>query len=341
MALVFMEGFDYWTPNNLTQAGVRGWSGFTHTGSPGRFGTGQYAELQGSGVAAATANFVFPTTYTTLVCGFAARGNQWPTGTTHPMFQFKTAANATILTLGVSSVTGLTSVQNAAGTTIATGTTVLNNNTWHYFEIKCFVNGASGTVEVHLDGNSSSPEITSTVGNFGSTAIAELLFGCGTGTNLIDLDDIFCCDTTGSVNTSFLGDSRIVTIQPNGAGSHTQWTPLSGANWTNVDDSTPDDDTTYNSTTGVNNIDSFTTGGVTSTYNVLGVQTHLYARKDDTTLRQVADLIRQGGTDYVGQTNTMSPNYNFFNNIYNQDPTGGGWTAANVNADEFGYKLIT
>jgi hypothetical protein len=117
---------------------------------------------------------------------------------------------------------------------------------------------------------------------------------------------------------------------------------LTGANWQEVDEVTPPDgDTSYNYESSVGDIDTFVTPGVSAASTVYGVQTNLYARKDNTGARQVSDIVRQGGTDYAGTTGTLSASYQFFSTLRNQDPTNSNWTAANVNADEFGYKLVS
>jgi hypothetical protein len=274
-----------------------------------------------------------------MLCGFA-----WSTRVTNnnnqQFFQFRTAAAAVVCSIRVNSSTGKLEVLNSANSVIATGTTVFVSG-YRFIEIKAFANGASGTVEVHVDGV---VEIASTTVNIGSTAIGQVLFqnvaSGGTVGLATTVDDIYVLNTSGSTNNTFLGDSRVATVWPSGAGSHTQWTPLSGANYTNVDETTPDGDTTYNFDSSVGDIDSFPTVGVDADATVYGVQTNLYARKDDTGTRQIADVIRQGSTDYVGSTVTLASGYSFYSQIHDQDPTGSDWTAATVNADEFGYKLV-
>ncbi len=66
----------------------------------------------------------------------------------------------------------------------------------------------------------------------------------------------------------------------------------------------------------------------------------MYARKDDAAVRQIAPVIRQAGSDNVGATVTLSSTYQFFQQIYNQDPTAADWTPTTFNADEFGIKEI-
>lgn len=323
-----MEGWDFYTTNQTNQ---RGWSGTLHALTTGRFG-GQALLSGGSG----QGQYIkpFPSSYGTLTMGLAFQfGNNL---TLQDLLVIR-AAGTSAVKLGLTAG-NILSVRNSGNTVIATGSTILTSNTWYYAEIKAFINGASGTCEVHLNGISASPEITSTTGNFGSTNLDSVMVH--PSTNTYTTDDYYACDTSGSTNTGFLGDVRVATLAPSGAGSHAQFTPLSGANYQNVDDATPDDDTTYNYDANPGDIDSFPTAGVPSGATVYGVQENVYARKDDVGARQIAPLVRQGGTDYPGTAAALSAQYIYYSQIYNQDPTGSNWTAANLNADEFGYKMV-
>jgi hypothetical protein len=238
-------------------------------------------------------------------------------------------------------------VRNSGGTVIATGTTPLPGNNWSYIEIKGFINGASGTCEVHLNGNT---EIASTVGNFGSSNFDGISYAyasnsSGVGVNG-DFDDIYVADTSGSApRNTFLGDTRVETLYPSADGANQAWTPNSGSpHFSRVNEHTstfPDDDTSYVSDLNSGDRDTYVCDDLSVvTGNVFAVQTNLYARKDDAGLRQVTPVIHQGGVDYDGNTLTLGSNYAVLQQIYNQDPTSADWTPANVNADEFGIKVV-
>ncbi len=326
MALVFIEGFDNIALGDYIS---KGWNQAPTGTAAGRFGGSAMTQ----GGATTATHHALPSTYATLTVGFAFKATVLTLS--DDLMRFRTAALASILTIQFDAG-GHILVKNSGGTTIATGTTAVVVNTWYYMEIKLFVNGASGTCEVHLNG---ATEIASTVGNFGSTNTGDLAFLGLNGT--CTFDDVYACDTSGSVNTTFLGDSRVQTIYPTADGAHTAWTPNSGStHWTQVSETTPDGDTTYVSDLTPNDIDSYVCGDIDTGATVFGVQVDIYARKDDAATRQIAPLIRQASTDYVGTTVTLASTYLFYQQIYNQDPTPANWTAANVNADEFGVKEI-
>jgi hypothetical protein len=107
-----------------------------------------------------------------------------------------------------------------------------------------------------------------------------------------------------------------------------------------VNEHPPTDDTTYVSDSTPGDIDSYTVTDIDGGATVYAVQTNMWARKDDAATRQIAPVIRQASTDYVGTTVTLGTTYQYYSQLYDKDPTAAAWTAANVNSDEFGVKEI-
>lgn len=225
---------------------------------------------------------------------------------------------------------------------LGTSTEVLSlgSGFWHYLEVKVTVDGSVGAVQVKLDGASI---ITLTGVNTQATANAyatKFVLGgdtVGTGWGAQGFIDDFYLNDTG-----FLGECRIDGLVPTGAGNSTQWTPSTGSNWQNVDDANnPNNDTDFNSSSTVGQIDSFATSNLPSAVGTVhGVMMEMWARKDDVGTRQVAQLLRMGGVDYPLTTNTMLSTYSIFYEVLTQDPSPAAWTIASVNAMEVGYKMI-
>jgi hypothetical protein len=328
MAVVLMEGFDHVAAN---QTALKGWSASPTSMQTGRFG-GQAAEVSNL---ARTLSKLLPSTYATLIAGCAVKVSNVTSAL--DFFQLRAGATATVRIS--CNASGQIQVRNSGGTIIATGTTVLVSNAWNYIEVKAFINGASGTVEVHLNG---AVEIASTTGNFGSTNLDTIALIGNTSSVVTDWDDIYAADTTGAApRNTFLGDVRIATVMPTSDGAHSQWTPSTGtAHWSLVDETTPNDDTDYVSDATPGHYDTFGCGPIDTAATVFGVQTNLYARKDDAAVRQIAPVIRQSGTDHDGATVTLTSTYAFYTQLFNQDPTPADWTPTTVNADEYGVKEI-
>lgn len=326
-AVLLMEGFDHMIASLVT---AKGWSVNPSSMQTGRF-AGQCARM------GTTISTKAVTASATLIAGFALRASAW-TSTTDMFFIRAGATNAVRFSLNGSNII---QIRNSGGTVVATGTTPLLTNTWYYIEIKAFQSGASGTVEVKLNGVS---EIASTTANIGSTNLDSVGI-IGVSGNTTDFDDIYVVDTTGAApRNTFLGDVRVVTVMPNADGAHAQWTPSSGANhFDRVNELTgtfPDGDTTYVSDSTPGHYDTFVVDDVDAGATVLAVQTNLYARKDDAATRQIAPVVRQSSTDHDGTTVTLGSTYQFQTQVWNQDGAGSDWTASSVNAAEFGVKEV-
>ena len=226
------------------------------------------------------------------------------------------------------------------GTVLATSSNALLANTWNYIEIKMTIASSGGGFEVRVNetvwvtytGNTQSS----------SNANANTLQLKGRYAHCAYMD-IYMCDGTGSRNNTYLGDCRIDTVRPSAAGTYTQMTPQGNANnYANVNDTTLDSDTTYNTSNTAGAIDSFTCGALTAiTGTIFGVQANVAADKDDAGARTVAATTRVSSTDYVGATQSVSMSYAYYKQIWEQNPyASANWTASQINASEFGYKVI-
>lgn len=326
MALLVMEGFDNKIPLTL-----RGWSANVSTYSTGRIGTGF------AGAFSATSNYLLPSTYGTAVMGVAWNYNSGASAAAREIARFRTAAGVLIASVvfnqNFAALTTISLLDNT-GATVYTSPAIFSPSTWYQFELKITVSG--GVWELRANGAVLSSGSGAT---FGATNIGSVQLGTGT---TMALDDFYVCDTSGAVNNDFLGDARISTFFPTGDGALAQFTPSTGSNhFANVDDVPPNDDTDYNSDSTVGHIDTFTHGSLPASTTVKAVQHSLYARKDDVALRQIAPVIRRGGTNNVGTTVTLSTTYANYRELRELDPiTAAAWVDTNFNSDEFGVKVI-
>lgn len=162
-----------------------------------------------------------------------------------------------------------------------------------------------------------------------------------------DYDDTIFLDGTGTRNNDILcAVPRIDALFDTGAGALAQWTPNGGVNYDRVHEGSTlggtdaDDDVTYNETSGVGDVDTFTfpdlpVPGATIKF----VQSNLVGRRTDAGASSVGSVFRLGDVNYAtagfGQTSTYADH----RDIYDAQPdTGGDWTEAGFNAAEYGYK---
>jgi hypothetical protein len=335
MSELFSTGFDLYGTSQLTLIWNSAGSASIGSGSS-RWATGQGASVP----AASTLSKSWGTNEATSICGFAAKLAN--TSTLGDFFELTDGATIQ-LSLTVTA-TGQLAVYRggSAGTQLAaTSAGYLVAGIWHYFELKATINNTTGTYEVRVDGNSS-PILSGSGANTRQSSnnyANAIQFVSASGSHTFD--DVYLINTSGAVNNDFLGDTRIEGRVPTGVGNYAQFTPSAGANWQNVDEIPPNDDTDYNSSSTVNNKDSFAHSSLSSLSGTVRWVTHwIDGRKDDAGTRKVAPLFRISSTDYVGSDDTLSTSYQYFRQVYETSPaTSTAWTVSEINASEVGYKL--
>jgi hypothetical protein len=106
-----------------------------------------------------------------------------------------------------------------------------------------------------------------------------------------------------------------------------------------VNEHPPDGDTSYVSDNAIGDKDTFAVTTIAGG-SIRGVQTNLYARKEDAGFRQVAPIIRVASTDYQGTSETLTTSYVDGTQLYDQNPgTSTTWTVSDINAAEFGMVV--
>lgn len=230
------------------------------------------------------------------------------------------------------------------GTTLSGGTvTPLAINTWYYIEWQFVISDTVGTSEIRINGVNDGSATGLDTRNGTPTTVNRLRLGSsGTGAGGIHMqfDDVYLNDNSGGVDDTFWGDIRVIERSVDGVGNKNQFTPSTGSNWQNVDDSaTPDDDTTYNESSTVNHIDSMTTVNLGVTGTIKGIEVLTYARKTDAGAGSLAPLWRIGGTDYAGTGVPLSTSYSYNSQLYRVSPaTSAAWTTTEFDGAELGYK---
>ena len=332
MSIEMIDGWDHYTSNyNRKWDTLPGVS----TGT-GRYGTGLYAAPDSGGF-----RKLLSGNLTTIVTGFAFARNGLGNFALVCLHDGGTlgATGTNQVDVRVTSTGAVTVTRN--GTVLATSANFINSQIWYYLEFKVTI-GSSAAYEVRINGTT----IISGTGNTQNTANA---FANQISLNLVSgdsgrntwFDDFYVLNTSGTANNDFLGECRIFTSYPTGAGATTQWTPSAGSNFGNVDETNPNDDTDYNSSSTVGQIDLYTTGALSFTGSIACVQHTICARKDDVGTRQIAEQCRSGTTTFTGATQTMTATYFMYREVRETDPnTLAAWTLANLNSSQFGVKVI-
>lgn len=239
---------------------------------------------------------------------------------------------------------------NAGSHSSAAG--VFTTNKWTYIEIQSTC-GASETITVRLNGVVLMT-VTGVNTDIAGTGTANCVsFACtGAASDsvcVIYYDDVYILDgqdasggsAVKTANNDFLGAVHVPCGFPTAPGYYSQFTPLANANWQEVNNINFSD-SAYVATATASDKDTYGFPSTQADAVVFGVQLNIVARKDNAGPRVLAPLYRGEGTDYaqtaaeIGLSNT----YETVQAEFDNDPaTSETWTAAGVNAGQFGQVM--
>lgn len=231
----------------------------------------------------------------------------------------------------------------------------LSNDTWYEIEMKMdSTTLASTAIEARLNGSSFA---SGTINLTDSSQTARLGVPASATCDLF-YDDVAINDTSGSVQNSWPGSGKIIHLYPDSAGDSTLFTrdgADSGANWSQVDEVTPNDATDYNTSTTLNDEDMFNcaASGLTSiSVNLVAVGVRFAGSAGSAnptfktqikktasgTVAQSAD-ITPAGTTYTTHTASVASAVRPYSLIAYTDPDAGAWTVSTLDSMQIGYKL--
>lgn len=279
------------------------------------------------------------TTDRTLIVGF----HVWLNSANRYLVAF-VAGDNTAIVLEVTSTGGLKVWRLDAsdvqlGSTVAT--TKFKNGRWLWVEAKVYTDNSAGTVEVRLGGHTvftftgdtqssktGMPNYTDSVG-----------FGYRMASSGIRLDNLYVCDSTGSVCNDFLGQIRIQRFNPNADGDFSQWTPSAGGgHYALVDDDSSDDDSTYleSAVSGDRELWGYTDASNLGT--IRGVNVLTLVRSTD--VRAVdAKTLAKSSSETENTAQTILSDYAYLDRLMQEQPGGGAWTQTALNGYQFGVRV--
>lgn len=338
MAILFIDGFDHYAIAER----LRKWTGnrsnaVSAMSSTTRFSSGQSLDVNSQ----ASGQGIFKTLeyQATWTVGFAI------------MFDDDSAVTFFYLTQDGLVHVQLTKtgsnqlqLQNGNGTTIATGTTIIAEDTWYYLELQVTI-GNSAAYEFRINEVSEFSGTGDTQN--GGSAVANRIEFQSNANNGFQLDDLYALDGTGGAPyDDFLGDVRVETLFPSGNGNSSQFDGSDGNttdNYLLVDEQTDqDDDTTYVQSPDVGDKDTYAYGNlVTVTGDVLAVQLAPVGRKTSAGGRSFNHVARLSATEEDGAAVALQDSFLVHRDIRTTKPGGGAWSVSDVNSAEFGYKIAS
>lgn len=247
-------------------------------------------------------------------------------------------------------------VRRGAGLIATSGTQIIPPipnvyfpGTWHYIEFGAKIHDTTGWCELRQDGVAIA-RFDGDTSNGGSDNLIDLVRfqESGGGPNAYFIDDVYILNEQGSVNNSWLGDTRCFPLYPDGNG--TSSTPLSGSdgnstdNFLLVDEAGAPDIADYVFSTVDGDQDTYTFEDLPVIVGTIrGLEVRAHAAKDDTGTKQIRLITRRGGTDSFGPDHVLAaiPLYQTHHDVHELDPHAGpgAWTITNINGTEWGVEV--
>lgn len=234
------------------------------------------------------------------------------------------------------------------GTQLAKGTTVLTDSSWHYIELRVYIDDAAGEVHLKLDGVDEIAETTgldtqedATYDDVAEIALITPDHTYNASGEYSKFDDFYVRGDTVNTSGGFLGDVRIVVLSPNANGANRDFTLSAGTDDFAVLDElyAKGDDYAYSATAA----DKITCGfeSIPAGADIKGVTLSLSTDISSAGNREIKPVCKSGATTDVGtaQRAVVSKYIRAVN--YPLDPnTAAAWTEANLNAAEFGVEVV-
>jgi hypothetical protein len=225
-----------------------------------------------------------------------------------------------------------------SATLLASGATDrIQVSTTYHIQFKYIPDSASGVFDVKVNGVSDIAFSGNTVPGAQTTLDQVEFRGAYYGGQLHQYDDFVFDDAT------WIGNSKIAAIAPNGVGNSTQWDPSAGLNYQCVDE-IPASDTDYVFTNVVDEVDTYAMSDLPASAAVVKcVQVVARARKEGTATPQNINLaVRTTGGDAYSADQALESSFKPHINHWENNPgTSSPWTVSEVNAMEAGVKSKT
>ena len=328
MALLFMDGFEYPSGSLVDKYDYNSGGACV---AFARTGTNSY-EAQGG-----VRGKLVPASGSTVIIGFGLY-----LGGISAQFYIQTGEwNTTQIVLAVTPAGGLTATRGVSVVASAPDGTV-KSGTWSFIEWKVLLDQSAGTVTAKVNGKTVITETGKDTAAQAGTTWDRYWMGFGG-----NFDDVYICDGSGAQNNDFIGECRVITLLPQtdavAAGSNADFTcSTSTDHGAMVDETSPDDDTSYVYSSTLSHVDSWEYPALGYTGSIKGVQMSLYARKTDSGTRAIAAVTRPASTNRVHATDHyLGTDYTYWLALWELNPEdSAAWEVADVDGAEFGVKVM-
>ncbi|BAO82910.1 PKD repeat protein [Serpentinimonas maccroryi] len=356
MALLFIDGFDHYDPQQLDSFGApwlaRGKAAYLSPQAtringrrPSSFGL-RLPEGPGGGY---VRNLDTPRT--SLIVGAAVRVAPHQNTGAEPLLIGVRDVNsqvAHLVKIGEDGRLKLYRWQHGWDQLISTSVASAPARGWHYIELQVTQGVSNGVLSVRLNGILAI-HMTAQNTTQGGGQLLTAFIGAFPGQPCpvtLDVDDCYIADTTGTINNSFLGDVRVDALRAQANGGLNQWTVIPVANlgnmaaWAVVSD---EDEATAISAPSAGLRQSFDVEPlpVMASPAIHGVQLTLLARKTDAGMGRMRGLAVSGAQSAVSPDIILQEQLAWQSALFERNPNGAvQWTQAAFNAAEFGVESV-
>lgn len=261
--------------------------------------------------------------------------------------------------------TGVLKLSDNAGSQVGSDSPALTIGQYYRVELRISTTGA--ILDARLDGVSFASAIGTA--DIGSTGVRDLRIGINLGgfdsATTMDFyyDDAAINNTSGSVQNSWPGSGKCLRLKPSAAGevntfaTQTGGTAGAGNNFTRVNEVTPDDATTFNGSSTLNEEDLFDLDdsgmGASDTVSLVQLEGRFRNSTADATAK-ITFRLEKANAGTKSDSAQITPNSTTFRtNVAGAtepklppitlyvDPDAAAWTQTTIDSMRAGYKLTT
>lgn len=340
MSVLFLDSFDHYDVMDEKWDAAFFGTNIKPVLTEGRFTPGAL-EISGSGGGGSQTKNL-PATVE-IIAGFAY--NNTPADIYVGNFRFTDdQGNAAILFIDTTS--GIGTLQYN-GESIATAAAVFTGSAWQHVEFRIKQHATLGELEIRRNGSLVASDtglntLPASVTGFTSFAVTAV-----NNAQQHHMDDLYIFNTLGTTNNTFAGDTRITVLRPTANGLDNNFTPFgSGANFSAVNETTHDQDTTYVEAGQLGAQEKYTQ----NTFTNLGInpgtifctQVVNAAKKTDAGTLKYRDQMIIGGLEFDNGVDVIatSGTYQMTFFVRDTDPSdNGAWTEAKIDAVGSGIEI--
>lgn len=194
---------------------------------------------------------------------------------------------------------------------------------WNHIETKFVISSSVGSIEVRLNGVS---VLSVNDLNLGSVGVTQIFFDSGGATVDQHIDDLVIYDLNGGVANDFIGPARVHTVYPASDSTPAEWTPTgSGTGAGAVDESSPDDDTSFINAATDGDIHAFTMPSLPSeVVDLEGFYVNARSKQVDAGATAFRINARSGAATENGDPKALTTTYAYQGQAFTDDPNTSG-----------------